>query len=93
MADGSTGMVDMEVTPDPDMMVVDPPVKSCDDIIWDCSRNGYCDPLDRPDCALSPGVLHVIRSQTSLKQIPLLMHVVVLERVNVWAVTSANPKS
>ena len=55
MADGSTGMVDMEVTPDPDMMVVDPPVESCDDIIWDCSRNGYCDPLDRPDCALSPG--------------------------------------
>ena len=54
MPDASMEMIDASVMPASDMMV-DPPVESCDDIRWDCTSNGYCDPIDRPDCALSPG--------------------------------------
>ena len=54
MPDATGETADADVMPSPDMMV-DPPTESCDDIVWDCSSNGYCDPIGRPDCALSPG--------------------------------------
>lgn len=53
---------DATVSPQNDMgadaqadATIEVPRDDCSDVEWDCSRNGYCDPIDRPECALDPG--------------------------------------
>lgn len=53
---------DATVTPQNDMgmdaqsdAAIEVPRDDCSDVEWDCTQNGYCDPADRPECALTPG--------------------------------------
>jgi hypothetical protein len=53
--DASTMQVgDMNVAEMTDA-AIDPSEDGCSDIVWDCRENGYCDPTDRLNCALTPG--------------------------------------